>query len=79
MAARRLALPPRPLLREEGLRWPRALYVGTLFFFLSLAVFAIAWCRFTADVETKKTYAEKGFDGILLKPANIESLRRVLG
>ena len=36
-------------------------------------------CLFTADVEMKKTYAEKGFDGILLKPANIESLRRVLG
>ena len=29
-----------------GLGWTRALYVGTLFFFLSLVAFAIAWCRF---------------------------------
>jgi signal transduction histidine kinase/CheY-like chemotaxis protein len=33
---------------------------------------------FTADVEMKKTYAEKGFDGILLKPANLEALREIL-
>ena len=30
-----------------GLGWTRALYVATLFFFFSLSVFAIAWCRFT--------------------------------
>ena len=29
-----------------GLQWTRALYVDTIFFFLSLAVFATAWCRF---------------------------------
>ena len=29
-----------------GLGWTRALYVGTLLFFLSLIVFAIEWCRF---------------------------------
>ena len=29
-----------------GLGWTRALYVDTIFFFLSLAVFATAWCRF---------------------------------
>ena len=33
---------------------------------------------FTADVEMKKTYAEKGFDGILLKPATLESLKGIL-
>ena len=33
---------------------------------------------FTAEVEMKETYAQKGFDGILLKPANLESLRRLL-
>ena len=33
---------------------------------------------FTAEVEMKDTYAESGFDGILLKPANLESLRRIL-
>ena len=32
---------------------------------------------FTADVEMKKTYAEKGFDGILLKPANLEALKNL--
>ena len=35
-------------------------------------------CLFTADVEMKKTYAEKGFDGILLKPATLESLKGIL-
>ena len=29
-----------------GLGWTRALYAGTIFFFLSLPVFAIAWSRF---------------------------------
>ena len=33
---------------------------------------------FTAEVEMKDTYAESGFDGILLKPADLESLRRLL-
>jgi len=33
---------------------------------------------FTAEVEMKDTYAEKGFDGILLKPANLDALRRLL-
>ena len=33
---------------------------------------------FTAEVEMKDTYAAAGFDGILLKPANLESLRRLL-
>ena len=33
---------------------------------------------FTAEVEMKDTYAEKGFDGILLKPANLEALKKLL-
>ena len=33
---------------------------------------------FTADVEKKKTYAEKGFNGILLKPVTLESLKGIL-
>ena len=33
---------------------------------------------FTAEVEMRETYAKKGFDGILLKPATLESLRRLL-
>ena len=33
---------------------------------------------FTAEVEMKDSYAEKGFDGILLKPANLEALKRLL-
>ena len=33
---------------------------------------------FTAEVEMKDTYAADGFDGIVLKPANLESLRRLL-
>ena len=33
---------------------------------------------FTADVEMKNIYAEKGFTGILLKPANLEALRKLL-
>ena len=33
---------------------------------------------FTAEVEMKDTYAEKGFDGILLKPANLDALRKLL-
>ncbi len=33
---------------------------------------------FTAEVEMKDNYAEKGFDGILLKPANLEALRKLL-
>ena len=32
----------------------------------------------TADVELEKTYAEKGFDGILLKPVTVGELRRFL-
>ena len=33
---------------------------------------------FTAEVEMKDTYAAAGFDGILLKPADLESLRKLL-
>lgn len=33
---------------------------------------------FTAEVEMRDTYAEKGFDGILLKPANLDALRQVV-
>ncbi|MBR5548818.1 MAG: response regulator [Kiritimatiellae bacterium] len=33
---------------------------------------------FTAEVEMKDTYAEKGFDGILLKPANLDALKKLL-
>ena len=35
-------------------------------------------CLFTAEVEMKETYVQCGFDGILLKPANLESLRKLL-
>lgn len=33
---------------------------------------------FTAEVEMRDTYAEDGFDGLLLKPVTLESLRRVV-
>ena len=33
---------------------------------------------FTAEVEMKDSYAQSGFDGILLKPANLESLKALL-
>ena len=33
---------------------------------------------FTAEVEMKDSYAQSGFNGILLKPANLESLRSLL-
>ena len=33
---------------------------------------------FTAEVEMKDTYAAAGFNGILLKPADLESLRKLL-
>ena len=33
---------------------------------------------FTAEVEMKDAHAAKGFDGILLKPANLESLKKLL-
>ena len=33
---------------------------------------------FTAEVEMKDTYAENGFNDILLKPANLEALRKLL-
>ena len=33
---------------------------------------------FTAEVEMKDSYAQSGFDGILLKPANLEALKRLL-
>lgn len=33
---------------------------------------------FTADAEMKETYREKGFDGILLKPANLDALKSLL-
>jgi signal transduction histidine kinase len=33
---------------------------------------------FTAEVEMKQTYAENGFDGILLKPATLDALRKIL-
>ena len=32
---------------------------------------------FTAEVEMKDSYTQSGFDGILIKPANLESLRRL--
>ena len=32
---------------------------------------------FTADVEFKDTFAEKGFTGVLIKPATLESLRAI--
>jgi len=35
-------------------------------------------CLFTAEVEMKDSYVQCGFDGILLKPANLEALRRLL-
>ena len=34
--------------------------------------------RFTAEVEMKDAYATKGFDGILLKPANLDALKSLL-
>ena len=40
----------------------------------SLPVYVI-----TADVELQATFAEKGFDGIVYKPVNLESLRKLLG
>jgi len=33
---------------------------------------------FTAEVEMNETYAENGFDGIVLKPATLESLKELL-
>ena len=33
---------------------------------------------FTAEVEMKDSYRQSGFDGILLKPANLEALRKLL-
>ena len=33
---------------------------------------------FTAEVEMKDTYASQGFNGILLKPANLDALKRLL-
>ena len=30
---------------------------------------------FTADVEFKDTYADKGFSGVLIKPATLETLK----
>ena len=33
---------------------------------------------FTAEVEMKDAYASKGFDGVLLKPANLEALKNLL-
>lgn len=33
---------------------------------------------FTAEVEMKDSYAEYGFNGILLKPANLEALKKLL-
>ena len=33
---------------------------------------------FTAEVEMKDSYRQGGFDGILLKPANLDSLRKLL-
>jgi hypothetical protein len=33
---------------------------------------------FTAEVEMKDSYAQSGFDGILLKPANLEMLGNLL-
>ena len=35
-------------------------------------------CLFTADVEFKEGFAEKGFDGVLIKPATLESLSEML-
>ena len=42
------------------------------------ALAALPVYLFTAEVEMKDTYAEKGFTGILLKPANLESLKKLL-
>ena len=33
---------------------------------------------FTAEVEMKDSFAKSGFNGILFKPANLESLRNIL-
>ena len=33
---------------------------------------------FTAEVEMKDAYAERGFDGILLKPASLEAVKGLL-
>ena len=66
-----------------GLGWLRPLYVETAFFFLSLIAFVFMWCRFavaylaTSDVHWREFY-EKYIDGILLKPANLDSLRKLL-
>ena len=42
------------------------------------ALAALKVYLFTAEVEMKDTYAEKGFSGILLKPANLEALKNLL-
>ena len=42
------------------------------------ALASLRVCLFTADVEQKKTYAAKGFNAILLKPATLDALRRLL-
>ena len=42
--------------------------------FAGLRIYAV-----TADIEEKKTFAEHGFTGILLKPLTIENLSRVFG
>ena len=55
------------------------IYLGEVL--LSVVVMIIADLPvylFTAEVEMKDTYAEKGFDGILLKPANLDALRNIL-
>ena len=46
-----------------------------------LAAWGLSICRKLAKAmggEMKDSYAEKGFDGILLKPANLDSLRKLL-
>jgi hypothetical protein len=55
------------------------IYLGEVL--LSVVVMIIADLPvylFTAEVEMQDTYAEKGFDGILLKPANLDALRNIL-
>ena len=42
------------------------------------ALAALKVYLFTAEVEMKDAYAEKGFDGILLKPANLAALKGLL-
>ena len=64
---------------------PAGTAIGILIGTLAMAVIgadpalaSLKVCLFTADVEMNDTYAEKGFDGILLKPASMDALRKLL-